>query len=193
MKKYNTFYNVNFQELINQYESNKIKKVYFTLAEVYYGAYQLKDGFTSIKEASNWIDESNFEDLGWDLSGNFDENKPVFEGSFTFGLKQELDITWFFNKIKEIAAYYFKEKQVSAEELTMDEIYMIFEEFDIHVDESGLVGNGVEFGIVGEEFFVGSDWGRTIFEIFQNFEEDISASVCSETRDQSYDFVFETE
>ncbi|MGO4819706.1 BspA family leucine-rich repeat surface protein, partial [Flavobacterium sp. W22_SRS_FP1] len=185
----------NLGQLIQEFETNKIKKIYIIIYEMFSGGYQLKDGYTKSKydDIIDWVNKDNFSDFDIQLGYTHDVNKPFFGSFFYSGVVQELNVSWFFSKIKEFVEQ-VKDYE-DYEDYEADALYELMEylenECDVQVtSEMGLIGE-VEEVSISDQFLV-TERNLIIDIMHKGFENDIEFAVSDEVRDIDYKFIFES-
>jgi hypothetical protein len=179
----------NLGQLIQEIETNKIKKIYIIIYEMFSGGYQLKDGYTKSEDDHiiDWVNKDNFSEFDMQLGYTHDVNKPFFGSFFYSGVVQELNVSWFFSKIKE-----FVEQDKDYQADTLYELMEYLEnESDVQVtSEMGLIGE-VEEVSKSDQFLV-TKRNLIIDIMHKGFENDIEFAVSDEVRDIDYKFIFES-
>lgn len=178
----------NLKKLIQEFENNQIKKVSVLISEMFYGGYQLKDGYEKPEDDKiiESINKANCNEFEIQFGHNQGNNKPFFGAYFYSGIEQQLDINWFFNLMKE-----FVDLDDDFEEATIGDFMEYLEgEGIIQVtSEEGLLGE-VETISLGTPFLLTS---RNLItgKIKNEFESDIEFAVSNEVQELDYEFIFD--
>ena len=171
----------NLDQLIREFETNKINKVSIFISKMFDGAYQLKDGYEKPENdfIIKWEDPDEIYEYGLHFGHEYKESKPFFGPFFYIAVEQELDVNWFINKIKE-----YVEKENGTFDYFID---FLVNEHDIHLtSELGLIGDVEE--VSRSETFILTDGYINSNRDRKKYESDIDFAVCIEARELDYLF-----
>ena len=132
-------------ELKELIDSNRVSKVYIQIIENVFGYYQLKEGNVSDKEPLQGVEFKDLEGSPTDI-GNYNPNKPIYEGYFDITNQHEVNLDWFREKFNG-----FIDSDFNDEEQYSSFHYQFFDYgreeglFDVN-SEMGLHGHGLKYG-----------------------------------------------
>lgn len=132
-------------ELKELIDSNQISKVYIQIIENVYGYCQLKEWFTTKKEPLQVTDWNELEGSPT-VIGEYNPDKPIYEGPFDITNQHEVNLDWFrekfngfvdsdFNEEDEFSSFHYQFFDYGREEGL----------FDVN-SEMGLHGPGLKYG-----------------------------------------------
>ena len=96
-------------ELKELIDSNQISKVYIQIIENVYGYCQLKEWFTTKKEPLQVTDWNELEGSPT-VIGEYNPDKPIYEGDFDITNQHEVNLDWFREKFNGFVDSDFNEE-----------------------------------------------------------------------------------
>jgi hypothetical protein len=176
------------EQLIQEFDRNQIKKVSILIVEMFYGGYQLKDGYEKPEDdkITERINNDNCNEFEIQFGYHQGNNKPFFSAYFYSGIEQQLDVNWFFKLMKE-----FVDLEEDFEEATIGD-------FMEYLEGEGIIQITSEEGLLGEVEAIGLNnpflvTSRNLMagKIKNEFESDIEFAVSNEVQDLDYEFFIE--